>query len=510
MRTSRTERRRRARRRRLGTVRASVARLAGAAGGESGLGIVEVLVAMVVLVVGILGMMMTFSDSQKLQLVSERSTTMAHIAQREIERIEGIPYAQIALTSAPTSSTDPQNPDYYVSGSSFEYSRQAGVSEPLDINTTDGTIVPVQSWSEGSFTGDIYDFITWSTDPYCSPGCPSSNDYKRITVAVTMSGELAPGPVWISSLIANPNSTPIDGTVNGTSGNPVTSGSATCTNSSGQPVACISPIDLGSANTFYLHDCAATNSSCGAPSGNGTTQQTVGVASGEPCTTSQTNGMNSAYNSGCPMPDLMDANPPAGTDTTPLYQYSTDLGTTGYIGGRLLEPLCSSSSPCGTGQTSDCNANTLYSSSLTPPQNQFWVSPPLSSSLTLTGAGGLSMYTQTQSGVPAVVSFCLEIYEVPPSGGVSGSLADLLAWPPVALGGVGYVPATDPANGSNWPTSPGQVAYTFNFLGSNGPVTVPAGDRIGVRVWMLANVNAAIALIYDNPLYPSEIQLNSQ
>jgi len=327
---------------------------------------------------------------------------------------------------------------------------------------------------------------------------------------VTMSGELAPGPVWISSLIANPNATPTNGTVNGTSGNPVTSGSATCTNSSGQQVACISPIDLGSANTFYFHDCAATNSSCPAPSSNGTTQQTVGVVSGETCTTNQSLASDPSNIAGCPMPDLMDANPPAGTDTTPLYQYSTDLGTTGYIGGRLLEPLCTSSSPCGTGQTSDCNANTSFSSSLTAPENQFWVSPPLSSSLTLTGAGGISMYTQTQNGVPAVVSFCLEIYDVPPSDGVSGSLADLLAWPPVALGGVGYVPPTDPSTGSNWPATASQVAYTFNFLGSNGPVTIPAGDRIGVRVWMLANVNAAIAIIYDNPLYPSAIQLNSQ
>lgn len=41
-------------------------------------------------------------------------------------------------------------------------------------------------------------------------------------------------------------------------------------------------------------------------------------------------------------------------------------------------------------------------------------------------------------------------------------------------------------------------------------MTIAAGHRIGVRVWMVANANVPIALIYDNPLYPSEIQLNGE
>jgi hypothetical protein len=472
---------------------------------------VEVLVAMVVLVVGVLGMMMTFSDSQKLELVSERSTTMAHVAQREIERVEGIPYASIGMSAAPSSSSDPHNPDYYVQGSSFEWDRTAGSTESLDIDTTYGTIAPVQGWVEGNLSGSIYDFLTWTSDPKCSPGCPAGQDYKRITVAVTMSGEQAPAVTWISSVIADPNAAPTNGTVNGTAGNPVASGSATCT-SAGQPAPCISPIDLGNPTTYYLHDCAGSNSSCPAPSGSGVLQQTVGVVNGLLCTTSQLLAGILGNIAGCPLPDLMDSNPPAGTSSTPLYQYSTDLGTTGYPGGRLLQPICNATGSCGstgggTGQTSDCASNTGLSASLTAPTNQLWVSPPLSASLTLKGNGGISMFTQTQNGVSAVVSFCIEIYDVPPSGS-AGSLSDLLAWPPVALGGAGYVAATNPANSSNWPTATGQIAYTFNF--SSTPETIPAGDRIGVRVWIQAKLNAAIALIYDNPTYPSEIQLNSQ
>jgi hypothetical protein len=479
---------------------------------EAGFGVIEVLVATLVLAVGILGMLRAFTGSQKLELVSERSTTMAHMAQREIERLEGIPYAQLGLSSAPMPSTDPKNPDYYVTGGSsptFEWNRSTGASEPLDVDNVNGTVAPTQSFSQGMLSGTVYDFISWAGDPNCSPGCAStSNDYKRLTVAVTLNGEPSPGPVWVSSVIANPDATPQGGVVNGTAGNPITSPASVCTNSAGQQVTCVAPIDSGNPNTFYLHDCPATNSSCPAPSSNSVTHQTVGIASGLTCTGSQLQATTAGETAGCPIPDLMDSNPPAGDPTTTLYQYSTDLGTTGYPpGGRIVQPLCAGSSGCGTGQPSDCSNNTTFAATLTPPQNEFWVSPPLSSSTTLTGDGGMSLYTQTQNGASAVISFCIEIYDVPPSGS-PGSLADLLAWPPVGLGGAGYVAATDPSTGSNWPAAAGQLGFTFNF--HSGGVTIPAGDRIGVRVWIQATANVSIALLYDDYAYPTEIQLNTQ
>jgi hypothetical protein len=484
---------------------------------EAGFGMVEVLIAAALLVIAILGMFLTFTDSQKLELVSERSTTMAHIAQQEIERLEGIPYAQLMLSSTPSPSTDPKNPDYYVtSGGSFQWDRSgASKPDPLVVDPTNPPNptdpAPVQGWSEGMFSGSIYDFITWTTDPNCGSGCPSSQDYKRITVAVTMDGELSPGTVWISSVIADPNAAPTGGVVNGDAGNPIVDGTTTCQNSSGQQVTCESPIDLGNPHTYYLHDCAGTYSSCPAPSASNTTHQTVGIASGLTCTPLPSLGTILSEITGCPVPDLMSSTPPPGTIPSTLYQYSTDLGTSGYSGGRILQPLCSNSSGCGTGSSSDCASNSAFTAALAAPQNEFWVSPPLSASLTLNGEGGVSVFSQTQNALSAVVSFCIEIYDVPPSAGTAGSLGDLLAWPPVALGGAGYVAATDPSTNSNWPTSAaGQVSYTFNFRGSNGAVTVPAGDRIGVRVWIEANADVPIALIYDNPAYPSAFELNSQ
>jgi hypothetical protein len=496
----------------------SIAARARSAAPEDGFTIIELMFALVVLIIGILGMFMGFVSAQKLSLVSERETSMAQIAQREIERVEGISYSQIAMSAAPGTSTDPANPDYYVtagSAPSFKWDRTGGSSETLVVDATNGTVTPVQSWTEGRLSGQMYDFVTWTTDPKCSPGCNASQNYKRVTVAVTANSGPQPNPVYTSSVVADPAAKSVQGTNNGTIGNPLTNPNTTCTNAQGQTVSCTSPINSGNPNTYYLHDWAATNNgTVPEPSSDNSTHPTVGTVSGQTCTTSQSQAGTPANVAGCPAPDLMDANSPVGLSGDPLYHYSTDQASdAAYPGGRLLQPTCSSglctgSSGGGTGSTSDCNGG-AWANNLLNVQSALFVTAPVSAKLTLTGDGGISIYTQTLGGTSAVVSFCAEIYDVPPSGS-AGSLADLLAYPPTALGGAAYVPVTDPATGGNWPTSTSQVSYIFNFRGSLGAVSIPAGDRVGVRLWAMANSNTAVDLVYDNPSYPSEIQLNSQ
>ena len=71
------------------------------------------------------------------------------------------------------------------------------------VTPTTGTIAPVTSWSapvNGGVTagGNVYDFVTWAADPTCSqtstPGstCPTTDDYKRVTVVVTLNGASQP------------------------------------------------------------------------------------------------------------------------------------------------------------------------------------------------------------------------------------------------------------------------------------------------------------------------------
>lgn len=480
---------------------------------QDGFTIFEVLIAVLVLTVGVLSMFTAFVASQKLSLVSDKHESMVNIAQKEIERIQGVAYGQIGLVSSPAPSSNPSSPDYYVQAGSppnFEWDRTAGSTEQLDVDTTNGTIPLTQGWSEGQFMGQMYDFITWSTDPKCAPGCPTSQDYKRITVAVTVNGTAAPSPVFVSSVIADPSNAPTGGVVNGNSGNPLVNPATTC-QSAGQTVPCTSPIDSGNPNTYFLHDWPATGGTPQPPAANNVTHPTVGTIGGLLCTTLQALAGILSNITGCPVPDLMDGNaPPAGSNGSPppLYNYSSDLGSSGFPGGRLLQPTCSNGTGCGTGSTSDCSGGS-FTNSLLNAQSEFWVSSPVTATTTLTGDGGLSVFTQTLNSIQAVVSFCIEIYDVPPSGS-SGSLADILAWPPVALGGAAYVPPSDPSTGGNWPTSASQVSFIFNFRGSSGSVSIAPGHRIGVRIWAKVNANLPINVVYDNPLYPAQVQLNSQ
>jgi len=283
----------------------------------------------------------------------------------------------------------------------------------------------------------------------------------------------------------------------------LTDPSTKCANSSGQTVSCTAGIDSGNPNTYFLHDWPATSPGTPQPpSGDHATHPTVGTITGLVCT--------ALIVSGCPVPDLMDTSPPSGDTTTHVYNYASDQATGGYLGGRLLQPSCAdtclSTSGGGTGSTSDCNGGG-WTSKLLNVRSEFWVSSPLTATTTFTGDGGINIFTQTLGGVAAIVSFCVEIYDVPPSG-TAGSLANLLAWPPVDLGGAAYVPEV--VSSANWPSIASQLSFVFNFRGSSGAVSIAAGHRLGVRIWAKVNTNTPIAVIYDNPSYPAQVQLNSQ
>jgi prepilin-type N-terminal cleavage/methylation domain-containing protein len=467
------------------------------AAAEGGFTLIELMFALVVAAIGTLGLVMAFDSSRKLTLVSERHAAMAHVAQREIERVQSLSYNQIALNTnlstpaqpAPAHSTDPSNPDYYVTTASpatLQWDRTSTTStEVLVLDTAAGALLPVQNWSEGGLGGQIYDFVTWTSDPHCGQGCPASQNYRRISVSVTMASGLHPDPAWVSSVIADPNAAPTGGPSG--NGSPLNSPGTKCRDSANNVVACTNGIS-GSAASYLLHDWAATGGTPQAPSADHATHATVGTVSGQPC---DPTSMQAAQTAGCPTPDLMDANPPPGTPTTPLYHYSSDQGITGYPGGRVLQ----TSGDCTTG---------AWSNSLSNLASNFWVSAPLTTATTFTGQGGLSMATQTVGAASAAVTFCIGLYDVPPSGGVAGSLQNIQGWPPVNIGTASYAPA------GNWPTGTTQTAFGFNFRGTQGNVSIAAGHRVGVRIWMKNTVNAAIAVLYDHPTYPTQVQLNTQ
>jgi Tfp pilus assembly protein PilV len=190
---------------------------------ESGLSLIEILIAMIVLVVGVLGMVGGFTTARKLDLLSERRTSMDHRAQLEIERLQALATSSttykellaMSTTHLPTHSTESTNPDYHVNEAGTEYEYTAGTNAKLMTSAKGeiqgsptgrgcSTYVGACEWADGNVSGSLYDFVTTDVEKLCEAKpeeCP-----RRITVVVTAKATTgyAPTSVRVSTLIAEP------------------------------------------------------------------------------------------------------------------------------------------------------------------------------------------------------------------------------------------------------------------------------------------------------------------
>ncbi|MFL5846978.1 MAG: type II secretion system protein [Solirubrobacteraceae bacterium] len=448
--------------------------------GERGFTVVELLVAILVLGFVALAAGAVLASGTRNASKSETRQNLAHRAQQEVERIASLDYDTIGHPAAPASgSTNTSSPLYWYSTSTGKYrwdraAAGATTAEPLVIDAANG-IVPVQSaWSDGTASGKLFVFVTWVADGKCGTGCPSTKNYKRVTVAVTVdSGAEAAAPVFVSSIVADPHALPAGKIVNGNA-NPLADPNITCKDASGATVACTASVGSANVNEWYLSDSPATGSYT-APTVSHATHPTI--APFGTCTVVTTTG--------CPKPDLLSTTaPPApaeGAPAPPLLDYSTDLTSLPHPGGRVLA------------RDVNCAATP---SALDNSKGAMWVTQPLTATTALTGAGGMTVHSQTVGATTAAVTLCVGIYAVPPS------LTNLIAVPPVRLGVVAYAVA-------EWPAAPTPISFSFDFV-TGGTVSVSAGYRIGVRVWVAASSGADLVLLYDHPERASVLQLNSQ
>lgn len=500
---------------------------------QGGFTVIEVLAAMLLLTIGIIGMIGAFDSARKLTLLSERRTSMAHRAQREIERLQAIPYGELAMYEAPKHSASKENPDYYVteSGTEYQYGEAKAETEPLVVEKVECSVTVKENcgaiwasptgrkctsqlgaceWTDGRLSGSIYDFVTWHTDKVCeleekgTKFC-STKSYKRLTVVVTVnvsSGHTV-SPVRVSTLIVNPSAAP-EGSVKNGIENPLENPTTKCGSES-----CITGIQRGSPQSWYLHDSPASSETASEPTKSHATHATV--APSGTCTSSNT--------SGCPTPDLMTSAKPGAKK---LYDYSTDqdgLGATVSLleNGECLGELRTGACYGGRLLKADVECKEKETPKPTETENtkgELWVTDPLSAETKLTGYGGLSIYTQTIGGVSATATLCVGVYEMPKS------IANLTKTgsPGKLLGAAGYTPST-------WPTSLTELSFVFKFLES-GTATIPKEDRIGIRVWPAASSTSAIAIAYDTTAstgtevvegqtvekagYESHVQLNTE
>jgi hypothetical protein len=348
----------------------------------------------------------------------------------------------------------------------------------------------------------IYDFVTWIQDPICVPTpnvCPLSYDYKRVTVEVTNNAAMnrPVKPVLVSAIVTDPHALPLVGNPN--VNNPLNNPGTTCTDSSGNPVV---PCNLGLgnqiANTWYLTNTIqqATGTNYSPPSGDNpcmhyTAQKLplLGLLTG--CGNSSLGTCTLLAITGCPQPDLLwSAPPPASIPQE--FDFSPNLAAN--TAGRVVlrDPNATGSTPCTATPSQDAR------------MAEWWATPPLGSSLNLSGAGGMTLYTNTLHGLSVSATLCVGVYLETPKTLLGSTILDplnLLGTNTVRLGVAAYTMAA-------WPAVPTPVSFTFTNLFS--AQAAAAGVSLGVRVWLSASSGDDIVLHYDAPTVRSSVQINSQ
>ena len=176
----------------------------------------EVMIAMVIALTALVATALSIDSSRHANNKSEYRAAAGHVAEKELERIQSLPYGSVLLDSAPATSTDANDPGYYVTPGSpqtYRWDQRTGSSEspePLAI-ASGATCLPAPcleatptSWSDGRLSGKVYRYVTWVDDTVCGSLCPGSSDFKRVTVAVTEDADANRPPVLTSVAVTDP------------------------------------------------------------------------------------------------------------------------------------------------------------------------------------------------------------------------------------------------------------------------------------------------------------------
>jgi prepilin-type N-terminal cleavage/methylation domain-containing protein len=194
---------------------------------EQGFTLVEMLVAMFVLAIGIVATIGVFGSSKGVSVVAQRHEAAVHQGQREIERLRSLTYSQLGLTALPAVAdrleSDPTKIGYY-NGSSFVAKTGSAAEQlaVLDAGHASYAVDPTPATftvGVAGISGKVYRYVTYRPENCGTDGagqelCPGNEDTKRVTVAVTMNSTGGrPGlqrPVWLSSVVINPESEPYE------------------------------------------------------------------------------------------------------------------------------------------------------------------------------------------------------------------------------------------------------------------------------------------------------------
>ncbi len=187
---------------------------------ESGLSLLEAHTAAILIALISLAVMAAFDTARRTTFRAEQSQVASDRAQKELEAIRRLPYAEIALTATPSASSGQGDPRSRVSGTTFALDDGGGEVGELVVEggpllgggTVEGAAVDPgpTPFTSGDVKGSIHRFVVWRDDPRCgeSLACQGEQDLKRIVVAVAIDSTAAGGDrsyTEVQSDVVDPN-----------------------------------------------------------------------------------------------------------------------------------------------------------------------------------------------------------------------------------------------------------------------------------------------------------------
>jgi type II secretory pathway pseudopilin PulG len=424
---------------------------------------IELLTAVAIISFGVAATLKIFGAAGHSVLRSQRTDAAIQQAQAELDRMRTLSYGQLALTTTPSSSSDPKDPGSRVEGGSLRVRpdlTETFVTTPGAGETAQVDPAP-RSFAVGlggaTITGHLYRYVTWRDESCPYALCPGTENTKRATVAVTLDPEptgMRRPPMWFSTIIADPNTAP-PGTQAPPGGGP----------SGGEPVT---------AQSFFLYDtpCGQTGQQ---PTGAHATHDTASAGG----TAQDYSTCEQADTS--KQPDLMGGTAPPGDQSTPLYRYSTDLSG-GYDGGLTMlhrGSACATSYPAADASNADAVSKWSVHD---------WSTAKFAQPFSLHGLVTTSLFTATVGGAPAAGRVCVTLIDRQTVNGV----------PTDRVLGTGVYDL------SSWPTDVRRITFSFQLTREE---IVPADHSLVMALQLRGESGADVSILYDHPLYPSLLEV---
>ncbi|MGN6816134.1 MAG: type IV pilus modification PilV family protein [Solirubrobacterales bacterium] len=453
---------------------------------EDGFTIVEVLIAALILVAGAIA---TFGVLASATLDNQRAkATQVALdkAEQEMEVLRSLSDEELALTAAPSHSSEEENPSFRVSGGKYAI-RRSPVSEYKEMVVNGGVRYPGEtlehgvvspgptSFTSGDVSGKVYRYIVWRNDTSCSSEtCPGEQDYKQIIVAVKLNTKVGGGNpggyVEVQSNFVNPEHSAADNPIPGAEG-------------------------VVTGQQFFLSDtsCAAAGGTIRAEI---TADHALHNTLGSCASGSQTGTTKGA-------PDTLLTGPPPDPTpedvSTPLtYDYSSNYENT-------PTPATAKGIQLRREESAGCT----YKEGKTAPawEEHRWVTDPMPKEFKMTTGEGtgevtIDFFTRALSDSQYTGKLCIYLFTREESG---TSFTDTML--ANNQGGAAYwtwVPTT--AN-KYWPREKWEVVTTT--MSFNGPVIIKEKQRLGLALSLerAGTQGDAVSILYDHPNYRSRIEV---